>query len=80
MNMGTTQIYLRSMRGQLQSIKFSVNTAVLHAPLAYWHTLKEVLKITLKKLLFFPQHCYIYLKVIVLAYDLTSRENHLILS
>ena len=53
------------MRSQLQSIKFSVNTAVLHAPLAYWHACSErgiedsIWKIPLKKVLFFPQNCYI---------------------
>ena len=29
------------MRGQLQLTEFSVNTAVLHAPLAYWHACSE---------------------------------------
>ena len=58
----------------LQSMKFSVNTAVLHAPLAYWHTLKEVLKIPSRKFhskkFYFFHNTAIYLKVVVLTYDL----------
>ena len=71
------------MRGQLQSIKFSVNTAILHAPLAHWHTLKEVLKISSRKFhsknFYFIHDTAIYLKVIVLTYDLRilrAREGH----
>ena len=62
------------MWGQLQSMKFSGNTTVLHAPLAYWHTLKEVLKIPSRKFhskkFYFFHNTAIYLKVIVLAYEL----------
>ena len=48
----------------LQSMKFSVNTAVLHAPLAYLAYSERgiedsISKIPLKNVLFFPQHCYI---------------------
>ena len=66
--------YIRSMRGQFQSIIFFVNTAILHAPLAYCHTQKEVMNIPSRKFhskkFYIFQNTAIYLKLIVFSYDL----------